>query len=69
MITEGTNGATLAKLAGGSAISILGASISWIDHAIDHVEQILRMGACVVAICSGIMVIIVALRKNKNKKK
>ena len=69
MITEGTSSGTLAKMAGGSLLSIFGAAISWFDHTMDHVEQSLRMGASVVAIISGLVVIFVALKKNKNKRK
>lgn len=67
MITEGTSGATLAKMAGGSVLSIFGAALSWHDHAINHAEQVLRMGASVVAICSGVVVIMVALKKHRKK--
>jgi hypothetical protein len=35
----------------------------------DHVEQGLRMGASVIAIASGIVVIMVALKNRKNRKK
>lgn len=69
MITEGTSSATLAKMAGGSALSVIGAFISWQDHMINHLEQVLRMGASVVAIASGIVVIMVALKNRKNRKK
>ena len=69
MMAAGTSGATLVKMAGGSVLSIFGAVISWQDHAMNHAEQILRMGASVVAICSGIAVIVVALKNTKNKKK
>jgi hypothetical protein len=65
MITEGTSGATLAKMAGGSGVAFFGAAVSWMDHA----EQILRMAASVVAICSGIVVIVVAIKKHKSKKR
>jgi hypothetical protein len=65
MITEGTSAATLGKMSGGSAIAIFGAAVSWMDHA----EQLLRMGASVVAICSGVVVILVALKNSKHRKK
>jgi len=65
MITEGTSAAKLGTLAGGSFLALFGAVFSWLDHA----EQILRMGASVVAICSGVVVIIVALKKNKHNKR
>lgn len=67
MITEGTNGATLAKLTGGSVLSLFGAALSWHDHAMNHAEQVLRMGASVVAIVSGLVVIWVAVKKNRKK--
>lgn len=65
MITEGTSAATLGKMAGGSGVALFGAAVSWMDNA----EQLLRMGASVVAIASGVVVILVALKNSKNKKK
>ncbi len=61
MITEGTSAAKLGTMASGAALSLFGAAVSWMDHA----EQLLRMGASVVAIASGVVVIYVALRKLK----
>lgn len=52
-------------MVGGSALSLFGAAFAWMDHA----EQILRMGASFVAICSGIVVIAVGVRNYKNSKK
>lgn len=65
MITEGTSAAKLGSMAGGSFVAMFGAAVSWMDHA----EQFLRMGASVVAIFSGVVVIVVALKKNKHNKK
>lgn len=65
MITEGSSAATLAKMAGGSGVSLFGATLAWMDNA----EQILRMGASFVAICSGLVVIAVGVRNFKNPKK
>lgn len=65
MITEGSSAATLAKMAGGSTVSFFGATLAWMDNA----EQLLRMGASFVAICSGIVVIAVGVKNYKNTKK
>jgi hypothetical protein len=65
MITEGTTATTLAQLTGATALAVGGAAVSWLDH----LEQVLRMGASCVAILSGLVVIVVAIRNHKNKQR
>ena len=63
ILNHGTTSSILTQMIFGTILAVAGAAVSWVDHA----EQFLRMGASCVAIVSGCVVIMVAMRKKPAK--